>query len=151
MVLIRIFVKLTSLFQTHHAKFPGVRSSFIGLGECNHGEFVFVDPFKDANWSSVVGMKEGYRLFAIETDVGLTEIVAVTHADGTYIAGEKVATVREVESIPNELQNTRAELQDMRVELSRALSSLASLKSLSSHPPVCMDPGGDKIQLNGAH
>ncbi|KAK3247161.1 hypothetical protein CYMTET_43332 [Cymbomonas tetramitiformis] len=110
-----------------------------------------MDPFQDANWSSVVGMKEGYRVFTNVPEVGLTETVAVTHADGMYIAGEKVATVREVQGVSSELQHTRAELQDTRAELSHIISTLATLQSSCSHPPVCMGPGGDKLQFNGTH
>ncbi|KAK3287447.1 hypothetical protein CYMTET_5040 [Cymbomonas tetramitiformis] len=112
-----------------------------------------MDPFKHENWSSVVGMKQGYRVYTNVPDVGLTETFAVTHADGMFVAGEKVATVREVdgkvERVTSELQNTHAELQDTRAQLSRAISTLVTLQS--SHPPTCTEPGGDKLQFNGTH
>ncbi|KAK3239466.1 hypothetical protein CYMTET_50605 [Cymbomonas tetramitiformis] len=62
----------------------------------DRGEFVLTDPLEDENWSSIVGMKQGYRVFTNLANRGLTETMTVTHADGMFVAGEKMATVREV-------------------------------------------------------
>lgn len=114
----------------------------------NHGEFASMDAFEDENWSSVVGMKEGYRVFTNVPDVGLTETFRVTRANGMFVAGEKVATVREVEL---QVEGVSSELQNTRAALSLATTSLATLHATCTLPPTCTEPGGDKLQFNGTH
>ncbi|KAK3241895.1 hypothetical protein CYMTET_48377 [Cymbomonas tetramitiformis] len=78
----------------------------------DRGEFVLTDPLEDENWSSIVGMKQGYRVFTNLANRGLTETMTVTHADGMFVAGEKMATVREVQNVLSKLERTRSELSN---------------------------------------
>ncbi|KAK3236050.1 hypothetical protein CYMTET_53786 [Cymbomonas tetramitiformis] len=61
------------------------------------------DPYGDSKYSSLLGAKEGFRVYTSTPETGMMETLSVTNSDGLYVAGEKVATLSEVLEVGRDL------------------------------------------------
>ncbi|KAK3239242.1 hypothetical protein CYMTET_24577 [Cymbomonas tetramitiformis] len=134
---------------------------FKNTAVANQQEFVsqnfgYADPYPDSPQSNIIAAKNGFQVFTNVPELGLTETLAVTHANGLYVAGEKVATVNEVstvqQAITNELQAMRRQLQVLVDREQHERENASATVGMLRHIPNRVFKerhGGGQMDLNG--